>query len=286
MAIDRDLGRRRDTPMPSPGRRGQPMRSPGTIDDRARDIAPDGVPFNFYDSGRMDPPSRRFPMPTPPRFPGPMPMPTPMPGPRGPMTPAPMPFPTLPPGISPFREDRFQNQMPRGRQGIMEAAAVDPSDYRTILKLIDAGLDPNDYIQAASMAYDDDDYGPFIPPSVIEMDRFGTGYGPQDEYLFDRERGFENRIFGKDPDYREMSGIMSALPQETQMAKLNESQRQALGTEENRFSYGSGLESPQDMLNKIRPLDKQPSFFGLFPGNTANEQDIIDFYKNNPSRVG
>ena len=199
MAIDRDLGRR------SP-----PMRSPGTIDDRARDVAPDGVPFNFYDSGRMDPPSRRFPMPTPPRFPGPMPMPTPMPGPRGPMTPAPMPFPTLPPGISPFKEDRFQNQRPRGRQGIMEAVAVDPSDYRTILKLIDAGLDPNDYIQAASMAYDDDDYGPFIPDSVIQMDMLDTEYDrPRDEFLFDRDRNLLNNNFL----YSEMNrgGIASLL---------------------------------------------------------------------------
>ncbi len=204
MAIDRALGRR------SP-----PMRSPGTIDDRARDIAPDGVPFNFYNRGPMDPPSRRFPMPTPPR------MPMPMPGPRGPV-PAPMPMPVPrptppmepyrpPPGMGPFRPDRFPDQMPRGRQGIMEAAAVDPSDFRTIQKLLDAGLDPNDYIQAASMTYDDDDYGPFIPPSVIEMDRFGTDYGPQDEYLFDRERGFENRIFGMDPNYMNRGGIASLL---------------------------------------------------------------------------
>tara|TARA_R100001440_G_scaffold67902_1_gene89282 strand:- start:707 stop:1222 length:516 start_codon:yes stop_codon:yes gene_type:complete len=148
------------------------------------------------------------------------------------------------------------------------------------------GMERQGIMQAANMAYDDDDYGPFIPPSVLEMDRFGTDYGPQDEYFFDRERGFENRIFGIEPDYTKMSGIMNALPQETQMAKLNESQRQALGTKENRFSYGSGLESSQDMLNKIRPLDKQPSFFGLFPGNEANEQDIIDFYRNNSSMVG
>ena len=134
------------------------------------------------------------------------------------------------------------------------------------------------------MAYDDDDYGPFIPPSVIEMDRFGTGYGPQDEYLFDREKGFENRIFGKDPDYKEMSGIMSALPQETQMAELNDRQRRALGTRVNRFAYDEGISSPQDMLKMISPLDK-PSFFG-FGGNEANEQDIIDFYKNNLGMVG
>ena len=202
MAIDRDLGRR------SP-----PMRSPGTIDDRARDVAPDGVPFNFYDSGRMDPPSRRFPMPTPNPFPDPrmpMPMPMPMPGPRGPMTPAPMPPPSIPPGMGPFRQDRFQDRMPRGRQGIMEAAAVDPSDYRTILKLIDAGLDPNDYIQAASMAYDDDDYGPFIPDSVIQMDMLDTEYDrPRDEFLFDRDRNLMNNNFL----YSEMNrgGIASLL---------------------------------------------------------------------------
>ena len=167
MAIDRDLGRR------SP-----PMRSPGTIDDRARDVAPDGVPFNFYDSGRMDPPSRRFPMPTPPRMPipmptpnpfpdprMPMPMPMPMPGPRGPMTPAPM------PGMGPFRQKPFPDQMPRGRQGIMSdlmdmnpnmtgfqlfaqpaSARVDPSDYRTILKLIEQGLDPEDYMNRGGIA--------------------------------------------------------------------------------------------------------------------------------------
>jgi len=197
MAIDRDLGRR------SP-----PMRSPGTIDDRARDIAPDGVPFNFYDSGRMDPPSRRFPMPTPPRMPIPMPMPNPFPDPRMPM---PMPMPTPPPGMGPFRPQPFpdiermqpapmpnirapregmgpagmtQQEMRRetgafdmpnspGREGIMDslmdsfrdnyknllppfvrpaAAVVDPSDYRTILKMIEQGLDPEDYMNRGGIA--------------------------------------------------------------------------------------------------------------------------------------
>jgi hypothetical protein len=195
MAIDRDLGRRRDAPMPSPGRRGQAMRSPGTIDDRARDIAPDGVPFNFYDSGRMDPPSRRFPMPTPPRMPMPMPMPMPSPGPRQPMPmplpppreglpprPMPMPPPSIPPGMGPFRPQPFPDQMPRGDrefeyfrtpreimpgenpfpgldkfmgQGptMMPAAAtIDPSDYRTILKLIEQGLDPEDYMNRGGIA--------------------------------------------------------------------------------------------------------------------------------------
>ena len=171
MAIDRDLGRR------SP-----PMRSPGTIDDRARDIAPDGVPFNFYDSGRMDPPSRRFPMPTPPRMPMPMPMPNP--GPRRsmpmPMPPRPMTPPSIPPGMGPFRQQPFPDQMPRGRQGIMSdlmdmnpnmtgfqmfaqpaSARVDPSDYRTILKLIEQGLDPEDYMNRGGIASLLQQYGIF-----------------------------------------------------------------------------------------------------------------------------
>ena len=147
MAIERDLGRR------SP-----PMRSPGTIDDRARDVAPDGVPFNFYDSGRMDPPSRRFPMPTPPRMPMPMPMPNP--GPRRsmpmPMPPRPMTPPSIHPGMGPFRQQPFPDQMPRGerfRDFMMPAAAtIDPSDYRTILKMIEQGLDPEDYMNRGGIA--------------------------------------------------------------------------------------------------------------------------------------
>jgi len=140
----------------------------------------------------MDPPSRRFPMPTPPRMPIPMPtpnpfpdprmpMPMPMPGPRGPV-PAPMPMPVPrptppmepyrpPPGMGPFRPDSFLDQMPRGRQGIMSdlmdmnsdmtgfqmfaqpaSARVDPSDYRTILKMIEQGLDPEDYMNRGGIA--------------------------------------------------------------------------------------------------------------------------------------
>jgi len=120
----------------------------------------------------------------------------------------PMPFPRM----EPRRElGSLGGQFNKEGRGIMESVAVDPSDYRTILKLIDAGLDPNDYVQQASMAYDDDDYGPFIPPSVLEMDQFGIDYGPQDEYLFDKEKGFENRIFGMDPNYMNRGGIASLL---------------------------------------------------------------------------
>tara|TARA_R100001594_G_scaffold26512_2_gene51230 strand:+ start:181 stop:831 length:651 start_codon:yes stop_codon:yes gene_type:complete len=196
MAIDRDLGRR------SP-----PMRSPGTMDDRARDIAPDGVPFNFYNSGRMDPPRM-------PRVPMPMPMPNPFPDPRQPM-PMPRPMPInpnfgVPPGGGPFRPDRFPDQMPRGRQGIMEmsAATVDPSDYRTIIKMIEKGLDPEDYIAS--------------------------------------------------------SGIMSALPQETQMAELTQGQKDFI-----RSQGGDQFQSRESLMDKIMTpqggFDRGP-FLGIFGG--------------------
>tara|TARA_Y100000593_G_scaffold49331_1_gene92949 strand:+ start:228 stop:878 length:651 start_codon:yes stop_codon:yes gene_type:complete len=196
MAIDRDLGRR------SP-----PMRSPGTMDDRARDIAPDGVPFNFYNSGRMDPPRM-------PRVPMPMPMPNPFPDPRQPM-PMPRPMPInpnfgVPPGGGPFRPNPFPDQMPRGRQGIMEmsAATVDPSDYRTIIKMIEQGLDPEDYIAS--------------------------------------------------------SGIMGALPQETQMAELTQGQKDFI-----RSQGGDQFQSRESLMDKIMTpqggFDRGP-FLGIFGG--------------------
>ena len=64
--------------------------------------------------------------------------------------------------------------------------------------------------------YDDeynDEYGPFIPPSVIDMDLEGIGYDPaDDEYDFDRKRGFPGRKFGrgyKGPKYAASGGLMS-----------------------------------------------------------------------------
>ena len=98
----------------------------------------------------------------------PMPPPTPMPSPdrrfdfRRDMP---------PPGMGPFRQMPFPDRMPRGRQGIMSdlmdmnpnmtgfqmfampaAATIDPSDYRTIIKMIEQGLDPNDYMNRGGIA--------------------------------------------------------------------------------------------------------------------------------------
>jgi hypothetical protein len=66
-----------------------------------------------------------------------------------------------------------------------------------------------------------------------------------------------------------------------QLAELNASQRAVLDQRANRFAFDQGLSTPEDMLNKIRPLDRS-GIFG-FGGNEANLQDIIDFYKNNPT---
>ena len=64
---------------------------------------------------------------------------------------------------------------------------------------------------------------------------------------------------------------------------MNPSQRAVLDKRENRFVFDEGEATPKDMLDKIRPLDKKPSFFGLFPGNEATVQDVLDFYTNNPT---
>ena len=93
------------------------------------------------DQGRPAP----MPMPLPDRG---MPLPAPMPMPDREFDfrrnmPSPMPMPVPPPGMGPFSPEPFPPMAP-----FMEQAAVDPSDYRTILKMIEAGLDPDDYMEA------------------------------------------------------------------------------------------------------------------------------------------
>ena len=73
------------------------------------------------------------------------------------------------------------------------------------------------------------------------------------------------------------------LNNEIQLAELNPSQRAVLDKRENRFVFDEGEATPKDMLDKIRPLDKKPSLFGLLPGNEATIQDVLDFYANNPT---
>ena len=126
MAIDRDIMNRRSVPGTSMGPAGRGsitfgMDRPQTLESLRRNILP----------------PRSTPMP--------MPMPNP-----GPMPPMP------PPGRGPFRQQPFPDQMPRGerfRDFMMPAAAtIDPSDYRTIIKMIEQGLDPNDYMNRGGIA--------------------------------------------------------------------------------------------------------------------------------------
>jgi len=117
-----------------------------------------------------------------------------------------------------------------GLGGLQDQAGL-WQDIKRILKntknpgpLIDQWTDHWNEQQVAEMGgygynpdpYDDeynDEYGPFIPPSVIDMDLEGIGYDPaDDEYDFDRKRGFPGRKFGrgyKGPKYAASGGLMS-----------------------------------------------------------------------------
>ena len=118
---------------------------------------------------RFSPEDMPYQMPIPAPMPRPMPMP--MPGPMEPFRPPPGLGPRPMPMFSPNREFDFRRDMPMPapmpspnrefdfRQDMlppqdmpmapfMEDAAIDPSDYRTIMKLIEAGLNPDDYMAA------------------------------------------------------------------------------------------------------------------------------------------
>lgn len=99
---------------------------------------------------RFSPEDMPYQMPRPAPMPRPMPMP--MPGPMEPFRPPPGLGPRPMPMPSPNREFDFRQDMlpPQDMPmaPFMEDAAVDPSDYRTILKMIEAGLNPDDYMAA------------------------------------------------------------------------------------------------------------------------------------------
>jgi hypothetical protein len=142
---------------PSLGYRLSSDRQPGI------EIANNRMPQRRIERMPIDP-GLPFPIPRPDRFMPPNPTPMPMPFPRpGEVRPAPMPMPMPmpmpgpmepfrpPPGMNPFSPEDL---MPRERQGIenlmpyREDAALDPSDYRTIIKILEAGGNPEDYMAA------------------------------------------------------------------------------------------------------------------------------------------
>ena len=153
------------------------------------------------------------------RMPNQMPLPIPMPSPNFDYRknmPLPVPMP------SPDREFDFRRNMPMpmpmpmpspGRKGGMPKPMPTPFDFREYEpnfeedamrmreNLIPDFLSPMAYVPG-------DDYGSYIPDSVIEMDLLDGMYGPEDEQDFDRSKGYENRIFGIYPDYNR-GGIAS-----------------------------------------------------------------------------
>ena len=113
-----------------------------------------------------------------------------------------------------------QHPNPRGMGGglggLQEQAAVDPSDWRTIIKILEAGGDPGTETQVAEMggygynpapkSYDDIYEG----LDIIDMEVLpGEGYGPSDEYDYDRKRGYPGYIYDSPPSYAARGGLMS-----------------------------------------------------------------------------
>ena len=114
-----------------------------------------------------------------------------------------------------------------GLGGLQEEAAI-PNWYKWYDKLInrfgeqkgselwhqyaenDTGIgSTNEYQTAYSPGtYDDDDYGPFIAPSVIEMDLEGIDYDPADEYDYDRKRGWPGHVWDSPPVYSARGGLI------------------------------------------------------------------------------
>ena len=104
-----------------------------------------------------------------------------------------------------------------GLGGLQEQAAVDPSDWRTILRILEAGGDPGTETQTAEMG----GYGYNPAPKsyndiykgtdIIDMEVLpGAGYGPDDEYDFDYKRDrFEDLLPGTWPQYAARGGLMS-----------------------------------------------------------------------------
>ena len=154
-------------------------------------------------------------MPSRPRFnPGDMPTPMPTPG-MGPVpmpSPMPFPFPRKPvPGIDllgnlpgakppPHMIDQLGDMFGFGDRRKERYIANTRGGYEGIGSLMQmAGYVPGDY--------GDDDYGPFIPPSVIEGD-MDFQYGPSDEYEFDYLQGLDVLPDFK-PEYIARGGIVS-----------------------------------------------------------------------------
>ena len=128
-----------------------------------------------------------MPMPSPDRefdFRRNMPLPAPMPSPDYDRS-MPMPF--------PFEREFFPSPN------------FDPRDYEYFGQE-DMGMGGYDMMPMAYVP--GDDYGSYIPDSVLGMDEFGGQYDPRDEYEFDYLQGLE-AFPNFTPDYKSRGGLMS-----------------------------------------------------------------------------
>jgi hypothetical protein len=155
------------------------------------------------------------------------------------------------------REQGIMNQYPRpqrpsniGRDrmgGVMGLNGGQASDTYTALM---GGMNRN-RLSGQQMAYrpgtygpdyGDDDYGPFIPESVLEMDEFGGQYDPDDdEAMFDLLRG------------------------NLQMTELTQDQKNKMRNQYN----APGLESAptkQQLFDQIKDMEYKGTLGGYWPG--------------------
>ena len=171
------------------------------------------------------------------------------------------------PGTIPFgegntnREQGIMNQYTRPRGDVYTGGQAGTDKMAALM----GGMDRNDNAGIMQMAYrpgsygtdyDYDDYGPFIPPSVLEMDEFGGEYDPgEDEYNFDLLRG-------------------NLPPIGQSMAELTQDQMNMMGNPLNTPDFGV---SKEDLWNRTKGMEDQ-GFFGWGAQEPTTQEEYVDYY--------
>jgi hypothetical protein len=172
------------------------------------------------------------------------------------------------PGTIPFgegntnREQGIMNQYTRPRGDVYTGGQAGTDKMAALM----GGMDRNDNAGIMQMAYrpgsygtdyDYDDYGPFIPPSVLEMDEFGGEYDPgEDEYNFDLLRG-------------------NLPPIGQSMAELTQDQMNMMGNPLNTPDFGV---SKEDLWNRTKGMEDQ-GFFGWGAQEPTTQEEYDDYYR-------
>jgi len=180
-------------------------------------------------------------------------------------------------GMNRSQQDRgFDRGKWSSALGRPELAAVDPSDWRSILRILEAGGDPGTETQTAMGP--DDDYpmfpsGPGIrprlkyDPEVQEIDLFDMM--DDDTFLpdFDQDEYYS--------DGWDVSGIMGAMPEERQMAELTEDQMNMMGNPLNTPDFGV---SKEDLWNRVKDMEDK-GFFGWGAQEPTTQEEYDDYYR-------